>query len=80
MIEMMEGLKKEDRGAGEVGALGDNEVGIEVVAGGTGGGGEGEGEEVEVGRVEVDPVGTPMMKMTMETSKWKGKDGGLLLR
>lgn len=79
MMEMIEGLKREDRGAGEVGALGGSEVGTEVVAGGTEAGGEGDGEEVEVGRIEVGQVRTPTMKMTMETSKWKGEDGGLLL-
>lgn len=78
MMEMIEGLKREDRGAGEVGALGGSEVGTEAVAGGTEAGGEGDGEEVEVGRTEVDQVRTPTTKMTMETFKWKGKDGGFL--
>lgn len=79
MMEMIEGLRREDRGAGEVGVLGGSEVGTEVVPGGTEAEGEGDGEEVEVGRTEVGQARTPTTKMTMETSKWRGKDGGLLL-
>lgn len=74
MTKMTEDLKREDRGAGEVPALGASEVGIEE-AGGTEAGGEGGVEEAEG-----DQVITALAKMKMEIFKWKEKDGKIFLR
>ena len=76
IIKKGEGLRRGETGAGEV------EVpGTKGAAGGTEGGGGGGGEdEVMEGGEEGEEVGEEagreeQMRMMMETSEWRGKDG-----